>query len=1239
MPPETRIASLRKEDILAKFRGILKGVPAGCALQPTQQRDADNAVPAAVGSADEQLSVKHADETVVRTPRARESDVTIDDKSVYQAASDGLSCHPLVPVTVRVLGDTSNTIPDVSAADIKKDISVRVVHRHHLDITGIDGRNKSVRKPRKRSPAKVRFGIDDNATTSSLAKRSDCPVVAVTPCRAVDISPEKMHPELVGRLRTDPRVAKHDVPIVISRLVARPAVVLDNEEKPLDLSTVVSPSTLPLDLSTNCTDRRAVMPDRTVATVTFKIIHPNSPTFGTHVLPQNVSPVKPVQRQPVSRAACSERLDSTTMAQFRDGAVLHKVMSQRVRTAVDKLQLSNGCDQRDTSTQSCSDSCDKSAVMSNDNSTVTTHCADVADTTEPERISRIASMLAQRLGCSVSRADTPRSSWGNGPSPNTSPLGNADVASDGTFPFHATAPRRKVRKLKPPLAQVKPITICPRLHTPNTSVSETASVGWSATELRSSRNIGLAIVEPSKHSLHTVCNEQMSQIHTQLNSQPGKPISSKTQHVSAPSPAVVQEASHTEPALNQDILTIVDMDPVLITNQMLSKFQKLPSLSPPKLHMVGTPSVARNDVCNMSATSQMPDLSPHAELAVDVSDSCSHDSSSVFVRKSVTPSPLLVYDAGDGYSPAVKRRRTVRQDALKFNTSEVKSGPTSGICDAAASKPNVDLSVFMPTKPFSKDFFSRCTDTWAQDIACPSRAAGSIRHRSTFDIGRTNYYKNAILCQQIPATTRPGGRNPVTPTSRGARRYDARETSRQYHRDCRLPASIIAALPTLPAGDGRLGSPKLARTVAGVKRAMMANRDAANAGSTPPKIVCADAKKMLLSSDKHASPKMARTVASVKRALLHSSKPPFGLARKDSVRSSQLNIGIPSRDADCDHLSVTGYDQSDPETSLLSPRYGYARKAFAAHSETSMDAAQIGDASNSGFKRVATPCRNSPIVNKLPSSKDKSVKRSPRRSSWEKPKNDTPTKAVSTKRLASPAFLAHAEFPQLDSHAVDKATMALVPIVKREPGQCDPSNAKECSSCDEPLSGVKTTTRDYPCHSESASSNDANERTPVVAGTVSKVELRHSYPIVKLERVEAGPDQEVTWKCVSESSSVSGVERRASGGRQSICRPESQTVTNLVSSEGSSVSGDVSVRSRRRMPPMVRRILPSSPSSSSSGSQHRKRRSLLDQLSNTHGYIADETRGRSNDDLFADPSTLSREERALQVRHSLFTMH
>ena len=1283
---------MQNDDILAKFRGILKGVPAGCVLQPNQQREADIARPSAVGSGQNQLSVKHADETAKAEcmPCSRDSDVTTGDKSVDQAGSDGLSCRLVVPATVRVLDDTSNTIPaaTVSAADLKKDTSIRVANRHDLGITGIDSEHKSVRKPRKRSPARVRFGIDGDAT-SSLLKRSHCPIVAVTPCRPVDKSPEKMHPEIVGRLRTDLRVAKHDVPVVISRSVSRPTVVLDNDEKPLDLSTVVplSPTTLPLDLSTSGADRRAVVSVRTAATVTLKIIQPNPPVFGTRALPQKVSPVKPVQRQPLSRAACSGRLDSTAKGPFRDGAVLRNALSRRVRTAVDKLQFSNGCDQRDPPIQLSPDSgdinakssCDRSAGTADDKATATTQCGDFADTTETQRISRIASMLARRLGCSVSRAATSRSSWGNGPSPNTSPLGNADSA------FRLTAPRRKVRKLKPPLAQVKPITICPRSRTPNTTLNETASVDWSGTQLRPSRNIGLAIVEPSKHSLHTECNEQTSQRQASLNGKSGTPISSKTQHVSASSLAVVQDASHTAPALNQDTLAIVNMNPELTSSQLSSggdvvacksvykpcnltqtlpalsrpsaveKSQKLPSLSPPQLHMVRTPSVARNDVGEMSATSQMPELSPHAdELSADVSDSCSHDSASVC--KAVTPPPLLLHEDGDGYSPAVKRRRTVRQAALKLSMSDAKSSLTSGVCDAGASNPNFDLSVFMPTKPFSKDVFSRCTDTWAEDIACPSRAVGSVRHRSTFDIGRTNYYKNTILCQQMPATSRPGGRNPVTPPSRGARMVDTNKTCRQYHRDCRLPASIIAALPTLPAGDDLIRSPKLARTVAGVKRAIMANREAANAGSTPPKIACADAKKLPLSSDKHVkpnvSPKMARTVASVKQALragLHSSKPPSGLARKEPVRTSQLNIGIPAHVADADRLSVTDYGQSDPEISFLSPRYGYARKAFATHTETSIDAAHIGAASNCGSKHVATPCRNEPVVNKLTSSKE-SVKGSPRRHSCEKPKNGTPTKPGTTKWAPSAKFLAHAEFPQLDAFAVEKATTALVPIVKREPGQRDPSDAKECSSSlsdrrqqlyssDKPLSDVETTTRDDPCHSGSASSNDADERTPAVAKTASKIKLRHSYPIVKLERVEAGPDQEMTWKCVSKPSSVSSVERRASARGQSRCRSETNMVTNPVSSQASNFSGDVSVRGRQRMSPMVRPKLRSSPPSSSCGNQHRKRRSLLDQLSNTHGYIADESRGRSNDDLFGDPSTLSREERALQVRHSLFTTH
>lgn len=46
----------------------------------------------------------------------------------------------------------------------------------------------------------------------------------------------------------------------------------------------------------------------------------------------------------------------------------------------------------------------------------------------------------------------------------------------------------------------------------------------------------------------------------------------------------------------------------------------------------------------------------------------------------------------------------------------------------------------------------------------------------------------------------------------------------------------------------------------------------------------------------------------------------------------------------------------------------------------------------------------------------------------------------------------------------------------------------------------------------------------------------------------------------------------------------------------------------------------------------RKRRSLLDELHTSEGYVGDETRSKSCDDLYADPSKLGREERALQVR-------
>ncbi|CAD5116909.1 DgyrCDS5752 [Dimorphilus gyrociliatus] len=44
----------------------------------------------------------------------------------------------------------------------------------------------------------------------------------------------------------------------------------------------------------------------------------------------------------------------------------------------------------------------------------------------------------------------------------------------------------------------------------------------------------------------------------------------------------------------------------------------------------------------------------------------------------------------------------------------------------------------------------------------------------------------------------------------------------------------------------------------------------------------------------------------------------------------------------------------------------------------------------------------------------------------------------------------------------------------------------------------------------------------------------------------------------------------------------------------------------------------------------RKRRSLLDELHTSEGYVGDETRSKSCDDLYADPSKLGREERALQ---------
>ena len=45
----------------------------------------------------------------------------------------------------------------------------------------------------------------------------------------------------------------------------------------------------------------------------------------------------------------------------------------------------------------------------------------------------------------------------------------------------------------------------------------------------------------------------------------------------------------------------------------------------------------------------------------------------------------------------------------------------------------------------------------------------------------------------------------------------------------------------------------------------------------------------------------------------------------------------------------------------------------------------------------------------------------------------------------------------------------------------------------------------------------------------------------------------------------------------------------------------------------------------------RKRRSMLDELRNSDGYVA-EKRFKKHEDLFADPSQLGREERALQVK-------
>ena len=56
--------------------------------------------------------------------------------------------------------------------------------------------------------------------------------------------------------------------------------------------------------------------------------------------------------------------------------------------------------------------------------------------------------------------------------------------------------------------------------------------------------------------------------------------------------------------------------------------------------------------------------------------------------------------------------------------------------------------------------------------------------------------------------------------------------------------------------------------------------------------------------------------------------------------------------------------------------------------------------------------------------------------------------------------------------------------------------------------------------------------------------------------------------------------------------------------------------------------------------KRRKRRSILDELANSEGYVAEERRpNRRTDSLFADPSKLTREEKALQVSRTILYVY
>ena len=1214
-----------------------------------------------------------------------------------QNDSDGLPCRPAsdlvvtVPVSVPTKSDAVNTTPAaiVSAAYLSNDSSLSGTDHRGPCNTGRDGQNKSVRKPRKTKPTKVRVVHEETATASPLQRR-ECPVTATTvSCQPVDNSPEKMHPEILNRLRTDLKLVRSALPVVTPLIPTEPAVVLNSEEQPLDLSKTVWPTMLPLDLSTKGTGRRDAIPDRTFATATFANSQPRPPALCIRTPSQKVSPVRPVQRQPESRMTSSERVAAAAKAGFHDGTMLHKFLSQRVRTAVDKLQLNNGLDRRDTANKQCygradstADSrCDRTAGKTNGELKVATYLEDTG-TSGSQRISRIAFLLAQRLGYPIP-ASKPRSSWGNGPSPGTT---QRRTASDGAFQSRFTASRSRARRLKPPLAEVRPISACPPSPLPDTALRQAAPADWRYGQQGVSHNVGLVLVEPPQHSLPV--KDDMGQI-GQTQRQFSARLGAKTYNVSM-SPTVVRTTAPAVPAPSHDVITIIDTSPVLATTKpssgrsvlaalmptvseasTMGKSQEVPSLSPPQLHMISPPSVAGSDVCNTATSSQMPQLSPHAdESTVDLTESRSRRSDAPMARRSMSPPSLLVYEAA-GPSPVTNSCRAVHNKDAPGMTSSVprmKSMPTSQSCAVAAANPNMDLAVFMPTKPFSMDFFSRCVDTWVEDIARPSKVAGFVRHRSTFDIGRTNYYKNTILCQQTPATTslaRPGGRNPVaaTPSWRGVGDADAHETCRQYHRDCRLPASIIASLPTLPVGDERR-SPKMARTVASMKRAVTANVEAVNTCPSPAKTA-----RMGVGTTLHQQPdnsatlsasKMARTVASVKhglRAGRQGSKPALdGLARKDTFPISQLNAADRQdldRDPPLSTSPSAGADLSDPELNCSSARYGYARKAFVTYAVGGSGITSIVKAvrrvetlpkEGSGTKRIAVLPKNEPVVNNYTNSKARSGKSPPRRRSSEKPKTSC------NKRLASQRLLTHADFPQLDACAVEKAILALVMSTQQtqEPAHSGPSVAKKgrLSSRDDrqhltvsdkpsPLPTVVVTIRKVgeESHRDSTTAKHADKSSPAMARTISKIILRHSYPVVKLERVEAGPDQTKTWKCVTRRSPKSGGGRPQRSGVRRSPRSAGRSAANPIDVTSPDNSG-MSVRGTLRRPPTDRRISSSSSGSSSCGSQHPKRRSLLDELSNTDGYIADETRHRSSVDLFADPSTLSREERALQVRDS-----